>query len=78
MPNTFSVKELRAFENRFDVSREDKAFRSRRRFVQAFPLRRLKDLTLNKYVIGLGTASFCALVEAKTRAWANIQGSPVG
>lgn len=32
-------------------------------------------MTLDEYVIGKGTASFCACVEAKTKSWANIQGA---
>ena len=35
----------------------------------------LKDLTLDDYVIGKGTPSFCTFVEAKTKPWANILGA---
>lgn len=68
-------KELLAFEKSFDTSHEDKAVSTRGQFLRDFPLTRLKDLTLDDYVIGKGTASFCAHVEAKTRDWAVIQGS---
>ena len=68
--------ELRLFHNRFDTAHEDKAIQSRGRFLRAFPLRKPKGLTVSDYVIGKRTASFCAFVEAKTRAWASIQGSP--
>lgn len=69
------VAELLAFENTFDSSYEDKAVSSRGQFLRDFPLARLKDITLDDYVIGKGTASFCAHVEAKTKEWAVIQGS---
>lgn len=67
--------ELLAFERSFDTSHEDKAVSTRGQFLRDFPLNRLKDLTLDDYVIGKGTASFCTHVEAKTREWATIQGS---
>lgn len=67
--------ELLAFEKSFDTSHEDKAVSTRGQFLHDFPLKRLNDLTLDDYVIGKGTASFCAHVEAKTREWAVIQGS---
>jgi hypothetical protein len=35
----------------------------------------LFEISLDDYVIGKGTASFCAMVEAKTKAWASIQGA---
>jgi hypothetical protein len=67
--------ELRAFSKSFDTIYEDKAVSARGQFLRLYPLNRLKDITLDEYVIGKGTASFCACVEAKTRAWANIQGA---
>lgn len=67
--------ELRVFSKNFDNSYEDAAACSRGDFLRAFPLNSLKRLTLDDYVIGKGTASFCARVEAKTKAWANIQGA---
>ena len=67
--------ELQAFESGYSTTREDEALATRGDFLKAFPLQRLKVLTLDDYVIGMGTASFCARVEAKSRAWANIQGA---
>ena len=70
-----SETELLAFSKTFDGTYEDAAAKSRGEFLQAYPISRLKNMTLDDYVIGLGTASFCARVEAKTKAWANIQGA---
>lgn len=67
--------ELRAFARSYSTAREDEALATRGDFLRAFPISRLKNLTLDDYVIGKGTASFCASVEAKTKAWAVIQGS---
>lgn len=67
--------ELIRFSKQFDNSYEDAAASSRGEFLRAFPLNSLKKLTLDDYVIGKGTASFCARVEAKTKAWAVIQGA---
>ncbi len=67
--------ELLAFSKTFDNAYEDVAASTRGDFLQAFPINTLEGLTLNDYVIGKGTASFCARVEAKTKAWANIQGA---
>ena len=66
---------LRAFERTFDQSIEDRGQEARGRFLRLFPLAKLTRLTVKKYVIGLGTDSFCALVEPKTVAWAKIQGA---
>ncbi|AOR59329.1 DUF3883 domain-containing protein [Pectobacterium parmentieri] len=67
--------DLHTFGKDFDTVYEDKALISRGQFLHAYPLNRLKDITLDEYVIGKGTASFCACVEAKTKAWANMQGA---
>ncbi|MDP1651190.1 MAG: DUF3883 domain-containing protein [Rhodocyclaceae bacterium] len=76
MPRTsIPDSELRAFARSYSTTREDEALAARGDFLQAFPLSSLKTLTLDEYVIGKGTASFCACVEAKTRAWAYIQGA---
>ncbi|MGB6657947.1 MAG: hypothetical protein WBE90_02330, partial [Xanthobacteraceae bacterium] len=48
---------------------------SRGAFLRAFPISRLAHLTLDDYVIGKGTPTFCAYVEAKTKPWANILGA---
>lgn len=67
--------ELHNFAQSFDTSKEDKAVCTRGQFLHSFPLNKLKDITLDDYVIGKGTASFCACVEAKSKAWANMQGA---
>lgn len=67
--------ELHTFAQNFDTAHEDKAVSTRGRFLRSYPLSRLKNITLDQYVIGKGTASFCACVEAKTKAWANMQGA---
>ena len=76
MPSNATLNsELLAFESNYSTEREDEALATRGKFLKAFPISRLKNLTLDDYVIGKGTASFCASVEAKTKAWAVIQGS---
>jgi len=72
----FKRAALESFEVEFDTAREDLALQSRGAFLNAFPLKRLKNLTLETYVIGLQSPTFCSYVEAKTRYWAAIQGSP--
>lgn len=67
--------ELRIFAQNFDTTYEDKAISTRGQFLRSYPLNKLKNITLDEYVIGKGTASFCACVEAKTKAWANMQGA---
>lgn len=67
--------ELRTFSKTFDTTSEDKALSARGQFLLSYPLKELKNITVDEYVIGKGTASFCACVEAKTKAWANIQGA---
>jgi len=67
--------ELLSFSQNFDTANEDKAISTRGQFLSSYPVGRLKNLTLDEYVIGKGTASFCACVEAKTKAWANMQGA---
>lgn len=66
---------LRLFEKDYDTAKEDNALSARGQFLQLYPLNRLKKMTLDDYVIGKGTASFCACVEVKTRTWANMQGA---
>ena len=76
MPKTsLEESELLAFAKNFDTAYEDAAVSVRGEFLRAYPLPRLKDITLDEYVIGKGTPSFCTRVEAKTKAWANIQGA---
>ena len=67
--------EIKNFEKNFDMVYEDRAVTARGSFLQAYPLQKLKNLTVDEYVIGKGTASFCACVEVKTKAWASIQGA---
>jgi len=74
MPAAYDAK-LKQFSQRFDSSFEDVAAQCRGAFLRAFPINRLKDLTLDDYVIGKGTPSFCTYVEAKTKPWANILGA---
>jgi len=73
--DTKFITELRTFEQGFDTSYEDRAVTVRGEFLRAFPLNQLKKITVDDYVIGKGTASFCAYVEPKTKAWANVQGA---
>ena len=74
MPTAYDTK-LEEFSRRFDSSFEDVAAQCRGAFLRAFPMNRLKDLTLDDYVMGKGTPSFCTYVEAKTKPWANILGA---
>jgi hypothetical protein len=74
--NPFRKAALDSFEAQYDASREDLALQSRGAFLIAFPLKRMVDLTVDNYVIGLQSPTFCSYVEAKTRYWAAIQGSP--
>jgi hypothetical protein len=64
--------QLWEFNRRFDSSYEDVAAQCRGAFLLAFPVKGLRKLTLDDYVIGKGTPSFCTYVEAKTKPWANI------
>lgn len=73
--NSQRTTELVSFEQSYDTSREDKAVYARGRFLREFPVSRLKNLSIDDYIIGKGKPSFCAFVEAKTKAWANIQGA---
>lgn len=66
---------LNAFSQSYDSEHEDLAAHVRGEFLRAFPLKKLGDLELDDYVIGLKRPTFCAFVEAKTRPWANIQGA---
>jgi uncharacterized protein DUF3883 len=66
---------LKEFDRRFDSSFEDVSAQCRGAFLRAFPMNRLKHLTLGDYVMGKGTPSFCTYVEAKTKPWANILGA---
>jgi Domain of unknown function (DUF3883) len=69
------MKDIYKFEAEYDSSHEDKARKTRGIFLGKFPVDSLRTITLEDYVVGHGTASFCNLVESGTRAWANIQGA---
>lgn len=69
------LKDLARFESEYDSSHEDSALQSRGRFIQTFPVNSLRSLTLDNFVVGHHTSSFCNLVESGTKAWANIQGA---
>lgn len=72
----FDVLKLQKFDQHYDLKREDIAAQVRGEFLQKFPVNSLFKIELNDYVIGLQSPTFCTYVEAKTRPWANIQGSP--
>lgn len=71
----FSNTALRRYEETYSRDREESALQARGRFLRAFPLKHLSDITVDQYVIGHQRPTFCDFVEAKTRAWAAIQGS---
>lgn len=76
MPETLLEESaLLTFSQNFSTAYEDAAAIVRGEFLRAYPLKHLKYLTLDEYIIGKGAPSFCAQVEAKTRAWANIIGA---
>jgi hypothetical protein len=69
------VKDLAKFDWEYDTSHQDSALQARGVFIKTFPVRSLKSLTLDEYVVGHHDPSFCKLVESGTRSWANIQGT---
>ncbi len=72
----FDAASLAKFNEEYDASHEATALRTRGVFIREFPLQSLSRLTLEKYVIGQHShKSFCYLVEAGSKAWANIQGA---
>jgi hypothetical protein len=70
----FTDKELLAFDAIYDTSLEDRAIQSRGAFIKSFPIKDLKKLSLETYVVGFRSPTFCNFVESKTRYWASIQG----
>jgi hypothetical protein len=66
---------LHKFDATYDRTREDLALRSRGDFLRAFPIKRLADLEVDDYVIGLKKPTFCDYVEPKTSLWAVIMGA---
>lgn len=73
--NHFGSKQLHEFVSNYKISQQDIAEQARGKFLNDFPLKALKDIELDDYVIGLQKPTFCDQVEAKTRPWANIQGA---
>lgn len=71
----FSKRSLQAFDITYDMGHQSDSEHVRGEFLDAFPLDALEKLSLQKYVIGTQRPTFCTFVEAKTRAWANIQGA---
>lgn len=71
----FDITALQTFDQKFESTYEDLATHSRGEFLRAFPINRLSRMTLEEYVIGHQSPTFCTHVEVKTRPWANIQGA---
>lgn len=71
----YSSGDLKRFLRIYDPDHEARALTARREFLRKFPIRSLTGMDIEDYVIGTGKPTFCALVEAKTRAWANMQGA---
>lgn len=67
---------LAKFNVDYADSHEATALRTRGVFIREYPVTTLSKLALDKYVIGhQNLTSFCYLVEAGSKAWANIQGA---
>ncbi|CAM5206687.1 hypothetical protein OURE66S_01093 [Oligella ureolytica] len=73
LPNIDNV--LKEWDRTYDSSLEEIALNTRGEFLQNFPMNKLKDMTLDEYVIGLQSPTFCTFVEVKTKPWAFIQGA---
>ena len=71
----FDITAIKTFDRNFESTYEDLATHSRGEFLRAFPINRLSRMTLEEYVIGHQSPTFCTHVEVKTRPWANIQGA---
>src|SRR5215471_17662793 len=67
--------QLRKFDRQYNAAHEAHAAQTRGAFLQDFPLKNLKSLTLSEYVIGTKKPTFCAYVEEKTKPWANVIGA---
>jgi len=77
-----NLTELRENQADFEVIRKnlDKGFKDidslRRKFVKDFPINRIKNLSLDEYVVGKGESlSFCNRIENELNLWGNIHGS---
>ncbi len=74
--------ELREYQAEFEVIRKDlhKGFTEieslRRKFVKDFSTSRIRNLSLDEYVVGKGeTTTFCNRIENELNPWGNIHGS---
>ena len=72
-PNIDNV--LKEWDRTYDSSLQEIALNTRGEFLQNFPMNKLKDMTLDEYVIGQQSPTFCTFVEVKTKPWAFIQGA---
>jgi uncharacterized protein DUF3883 len=75
MPWNAPTVRLEQFNLEYDTSAEDRAAESRGDFLVKFPRNRLRDMTLEEYVIGTGKPTFCTYAEVNTKPWANILGA---
>lgn len=67
---------IKSFERNYNSDWENEAEAQRGAFLRRFPLDKLKDLTLEKYVIGSQShETFCYWIEPGTCKWARIVGS---
>jgi hypothetical protein len=72
--NPLTKNEISTFDATFDACYENAAISCRGEFLRKFPLKILRNIAIDDYVIGRKTPTFCAYVEAKTRSWASING----
>ena len=77
-----NINELRENQADFEIIRKDldKEFKGidflRRKFVRDFPVDRIKNLSLDEYIVGKGeSSSFCNRIENELNLWGNIHGS---
>lgn len=77
-----NITELRENQADFEVIRKDydTEFKEtdslRKKFVKDFPVDRIKNLSLDEYVLGKGeSSSFCYRIENQLNLWGNIHGS---
>ena len=66
---------LREWDEQYDSSIDDRAMHDRGEFLRAFPVDSLHSMSIEDYVVGMQTPTFCNYVESKTKSWAIIQGS---
>lgn len=77
-----NLTELREYQSDFEVIRKDhdKEFKEtdslRKKFVKDFTVDRIKNLSLDEYVVGKGdSSSFCNRIENELNLWGNIHGN---